>query len=262
MKPNRRWYLDSGCSRHMTGDINQFFTIKSKEEGFVTFGDNKKGKIIGLGNIKISPSTFIENVLLVDKLKHNLLSISQLCDVGFDVSFKASMCIVADPSNPNSTFIGKRLGNVYIVDLDDLAQTSNTSLVAFDEKNKEISILWHRRLGHASMHTISKLISRDLVIGMPNIDTRIDHVCGTCQQGKQTKGSFKPKNIVTTSRTLELLHMDLLGPTRTTNLGGKRYGLVIVDDFSRYTWVLFLATKDETFKSFKTLYKRITNLKD
>ena len=58
----------------MTGDINQFFTIKSKEEGFVSFGDNKKGKIIGLGNIKISPSTFIENVLLVDKLKHNLLS--------------------------------------------------------------------------------------------------------------------------------------------------------------------------------------------
>ena len=125
----------------MTGDIEQFFTIKTKDEGFVIFGDNKKGRIIGLGNIKISPSTFIENVLLVDKLKHNLLSISQLCDVGFDVRFKASMCIVADSSNPNSTFIGKRLGNVYIVDLEDLALTSNTSLVAIDEKNKEISIL-------------------------------------------------------------------------------------------------------------------------
>ena len=103
------------------GDIDQFFTIKSKDEGFVTFGDNKKGKIIGLGNIKISPTTFIENVLLVYKLKHNLLSISQLCDVGFDVRFKASMCIVVDPSNLNSIFIGKILDNVYIVDLDDLA---------------------------------------------------------------------------------------------------------------------------------------------
>ena len=69
----------------MTGDIEQFFTIESKDEGFVTFRDNKKGRIIGIGNIKISPSTFIENVLLVDKLKHNLLSISQLCNVGFDV---------------------------------------------------------------------------------------------------------------------------------------------------------------------------------
>ena len=80
----------------MTDGINQFFTLKSKEEGFVAFEDNKKEKIISIGNIKITPSTFIENILLVDKLKHNLLSISQLCDVGFDVNFKTSMCIVAD----------------------------------------------------------------------------------------------------------------------------------------------------------------------
>ena len=66
MKSKKRWYLDSGCSRYMMDDINQFFTIKKKDEGFVTFGDNKKEKIIGIGNIKITPSTFIENVLLVD----------------------------------------------------------------------------------------------------------------------------------------------------------------------------------------------------
>ena len=89
----------------MTDDINQFFTLKSKEEGFVTFKDNKKKKIIGIGNIKIIPSIFIENILLVDKLKYNLLSISQLCDVGFDVIFKTSMCIVADPLNSNFKFI-------------------------------------------------------------------------------------------------------------------------------------------------------------
>ena len=123
------------------GDINQFFILKSKEEGFVTFEDSKKEKIICVGNIKITPSTFIKNVLLVDKLKHNLLSISQLCDVGFDVNFKTSMCIVAAPLNSNSKFIGQRLGNVYVVDLDDLALCSNTSLVAIDEKGKESSLL-------------------------------------------------------------------------------------------------------------------------
>ena len=80
----------------MTGDIDQFFTLESKDEGSVTFGDNHKGRIIGIGKIKITP-TFIENVLLVDKLKHNLLSISQLYDVGFNVFFKTSMCIVVDP---------------------------------------------------------------------------------------------------------------------------------------------------------------------
>ena len=228
----------------MMGDINQFFTIKRKDEGFVTFGDNKKKKIIGIGNIKITLSTFIKNILLVDKLKHNLLSISQLCDVGFDVNFKTSICIIADPLNGNSKFIGHRLGNVYVVDLDDLALSSSTSLVAIDKRSKESSLLWHRRLGHPSMHTMTKLISKDLVNGMPKLNINFDHVCRTCQQEKQTRGSFKSKNIVSTTRTLELLHMDLLGPTRTISLGGKKYALVIVDNFSRYTWILFLASKD------------------
>ena len=141
MKSKKRWYLDSGCSRHMTGDINQFFVIKRKDEGFVTFGDNKKEKIIDIDNIKITPSTFIEKVLLIDKMKHNLLSISQLCDVSFDVNFKTSMCIVVDPLNANSNFIGHRLGNMYVVDLEDLALSSSTSLVAIDEKSKESSLL-------------------------------------------------------------------------------------------------------------------------
>ena len=164
----------------MTGDINQFFILKSKEEEFVTFEDNKKNKIIDIGNIKITPSTFIENVLLVDKQKHNLLSISQLCDVGFDVNFKTSMCIVADPLNSDFKFIGQRLDNVYIVDLDDLTLSNSTSLVTIDEKSKESSLLWHQRLGHSSMHTLAKLISKDLVNGMPKLNINFDHICGTC----------------------------------------------------------------------------------
>ena len=125
----------------MTDDIDQFFILESKNESYVTFGDNRKGRIIGIGKIKITPSTFIENVFLVDKLKHNLLSISQLCEVGFNVNFKTLMCIVADPLNPNSKFIRHRLGNIYIVDLDDLVLTSSTSLIAINEKNKESSLL-------------------------------------------------------------------------------------------------------------------------
>ena len=168
----------------MMDDIDQFFTLESKDEGSVTFGDDHKGRIIDIDKIKITPSTFIENILLVDKLKYNLLSISQLCDVGFNVNFKTSMCIVADPLNPNSKFIGHRLGNVYVVDLDDLALSSSISLIAMDEKSKESSLLWHRRLGHASIHTIAKLISKDLVKGLPKFNINFDHVCRACQLGK------------------------------------------------------------------------------
>ncbi|MDM1786909.1 hypothetical protein HX128_20980, partial [Acinetobacter bereziniae] len=78
----------------MSGDEKQFFTLERKEGGIVTFGDNSKGKIIGIGKIQITPSTFIDSVLFVDNLKHNLLSISQLCDKDFNISFESSLCKV------------------------------------------------------------------------------------------------------------------------------------------------------------------------
>ena len=116
----RKWYLYSGCSRHMTRDESQFIILEAKNGGMVIFGDNSKKKIIGIGNIGITPSTCIENILLVDGLKHNLLSISQLCDRGYKVVFESSMCIVTSPFDDSIRFIGHRYGNVYMVDLDNL----------------------------------------------------------------------------------------------------------------------------------------------
>ena len=149
-----------------------------------------------------------------------------------------------------------------MVDLDDLPLKDGQCLVAMNFKNIEASWLWHRRLGHASMYLISKLIRKGLVRDLPKLSFETNKVCNACQFGKQSKSSFKPKGIVSTTRPLELLHMDLFGPTRTTSLGGKRYGLVIVDDFSRFTWVMFLAHKDETFLVFTKFYRIVSNEKD
>jgi len=82
-------------------------------------------------------------------------------------------------------------------------------------------------------------------------------LCEACQKGKQTKNTFKPLNVVSTSRPLELLHMDLFGPSRTMSLGGNYYDLVIVDDYSRFTWTLFIATNDEVYHVFKRFAKVI-----
>ena len=87
----------------------------------VTFGDNGKEKIIGIGNIGITPSTYIENIFLVDDLKHNLLSISQLCDKNYKVVFESCMCIITCPFDDSTRFIGHRHSNVYMVDLDNLS---------------------------------------------------------------------------------------------------------------------------------------------
>ena len=111
------------------------------------------------------------------------------------------------------------------------------------------------------MDFMSKLIRKDLVRGLAKVRLETNKLCDACQLGKQTRNSFRPKNIVSTSRSLELIHMDLFGPTRITSLGEKKYGLVIVDDYSRFTWILFLAHKDETFLAFIKFYKRVSNEK-
>jgi len=109
------------------------------------------------------------------------------------------------------------------------------------------------------MHHLNKLISKYLVIGLPKLKFEKDHICEAGQKGKKTKHSFKLKNVVSTSKPFELLHMDLFGPSRTMSLGGNYYAFVIVDDFSRFTWTLFLESKSDAFFAFKNLAKRLQN---
>ena len=104
----------------MTGDESQFIILDAKNGRMVTFGDNGKGKIIGIGNIGITLSKYIKNILLVDGLKHNLLSISQFYDKGYKVIFESLLCIVTSPNDEGIKFIGHRYDNIYMVDLNDL----------------------------------------------------------------------------------------------------------------------------------------------
>ena len=117
-------------------------------------------------------------------------------------------------------------------------------------------MLWHKRLGHASLSLLNKLVSKDLVVSLPSIKYNDGKVCDACARGKQVRNSFKLKNYVSTTRPLEMLHMDLCGPMRVTSRGGKRYVLAIVDDYSHFTWTLFLASKDKTFEKFLVFLKR------
>ncbi|RVW45267.1 hypothetical protein CK203_110174 [Vitis vinifera] len=115
-----KWFLDSGCSRHMTGDESKFAFLTKRKGGYVTFGDNSKERIIGQDNIGNGTSSLIESVLLVDGLKHNFLSISQLCDKGFKVIFEASHCIIKDMQNDKTIFMGHRCDNVYAINISNM----------------------------------------------------------------------------------------------------------------------------------------------
>ncbi|GJX89635.1 retrovirus-related pol polyprotein from transposon TNT 1-94 [Tanacetum coccineum] len=119
--------------------------------------------------------------------------------------------------------------------------------VAF-QSNTATSIkswLWHRQLSHLNFDTINQLTSHDLVDGLPKFKYRKNHLCLACKQGKSRKASLSPKLVLSTESKLKLLHMDLCGPMRVASINGKKYILMLVDNYSQYTWVYFLRTKDE-----------------
>ena len=152
--------MDSGWSRHMIGDESKFAFLIKRNGGYVTFGDNAKRRIIGQCNIGNDTSFLIESVLLVDGLKHNLLSISQLCDKGFKVIFEASHCIIKYIQNDKTIFMGHRCDNVYAINISKYGGHDRCFSSMHDQ-----SWLWHRRLGHANMDLISQLNKDELVKG-------------------------------------------------------------------------------------------------
>ncbi|XP_075082507.1 uncharacterized protein LOC142166857 [Nicotiana tabacum] len=245
--------MDSGCSKHITGSTTNFLSLKAPQGGSVSFGNGKKGYIMGVGRIGKSLSHSIENVYYVNGLKYNLLSVSQICDKGNKVEFMSKVYTVTNIVTGEVVLVAKRYKNIYVVDFESL-QNGDLNCLSVIDNDAE---LCHRRLGHASFTLMNKLVKTDLVRGLPKSNFKNQKVCYACVKGKQAISSFKPKREVKTSKSLDLLHMDLCGPMRVASRGGKKYIFVIVDDYSRYTSTLFLKTKDETFEMFVYLVKKI-----
>nr|GEY13615.1 hypothetical protein [Tanacetum cinerariifolium] len=129
----------------------------------------------------------------------------------------------------------------------------------FEKATLDESNLWHRRLGHINFKTINKLVKGNLVRELPKKVFENNHTCVACKKGKQHRASCKTKPISSVSQPLQRLHMDLFGPTFVKSLNKKSYCLVVTDDYSGFTWVFFLATKDETSPILKTFITGIEN---
>ncbi|GJU63689.1 putative ribonuclease H-like domain-containing protein [Tanacetum coccineum] len=256
--------IDSGCSRHMTGNKCYLDEYEDYDGGLVSFGDGK-GRISGKGKIKTGTLDF-EDVYFCKELKYNLFSVSQICDKKNNVLFTDTECLVLSSDFKlldESQVLLKvpRKDNIYSVDLKSVVPTGDlTCLIAkatIDESNT-----WHRRLGHINFKTMNKLVKGNLVKGLPSKIFENDHSCVACQKGKQHKASYKTKLVNSISKPLHMLHMDLFGPTNVKSLMKKSYCLVVTDDFSRFSWVFFLATKDETSGILKTFITEIENQLD
>ncbi|GKB17066.1 retrovirus-related pol polyprotein from transposon TNT 1-94 [Tanacetum coccineum] len=236
------WYLDSGCSKHMTGDRSRLRNFVKKFIGTVRFGNDHFGAIMGYGDYVIGDSV-ISRVYYVEGLGHNLFSVGQFCDSDLEVAFRKHTCFVRDLDGVD-LIKGSRGTNLYTISVEDMMRSSPICLLSKASKNK--SWLWHRRLNHLNFGTLNDLARKDLVRGLPRLKFEKDHLCSACQLGKSRKATHKPKTINTITEVLHTLHMDLCGPLRVQSINGKKYILVIVDDYSRFTWVKFLRSKDET----------------
>nr|GEV78216.1 hypothetical protein [Tanacetum cinerariifolium] len=230
--------IDSGCSRHMTGNMSYLFNFEKLNGGYVAFGGNPNGgKISGKGKIRTGKLNF-DDVYFVKELKFNLFSVSQMCDNKNNVLFTTTECLVLSLEfkllDENQVLLRvPRENNMYNANLKNIVPSGDLTYL-FAKATSDESNLWHRRLGHINFKTMNKLVKDNIVRGLPTKVFKNDHICVACKKENQHRATCKTK------------------PVSSVNKPYK-------DDYSWFTWVFFLATKDETSPILETFITGIEN---
>ncbi|GJR80206.1 retrovirus-related pol polyprotein from transposon TNT 1-94 [Tanacetum coccineum] len=217
------WYLDSGCSKHMTEDRSQLTNFVHKFLGTVKFGNDQVAKIMGYGDYQIGNVT-ISRDYYVEGLGHNLFSVGQFCDPDLEVAFRKHTCFIRNLEGVD-LLSGSRGTNLFSLSIGDKMASSPICLLLKATKTK--SWLWHRRLSHLNFGAINHLARHGLVRGLPRLKFKKDHLCSACAMGKSKKQSHKPKSEDTNKEKLYLLHMDLCGPMCVASVNGKKLNAAV-----------------------------------
>lgn len=235
----------------MTGDKEKLESYFALEKGKkVSFGNDTPAAIKGKGTAQLKEKVKDGNVLYVDGLKHNLLSVSQMCDQGTKVIFRSNGCRVRDLNTGETVIKGRRTpNNLYIFE-----EGQQQCYLSKDNKHW----LWHQRLGHLSFSQIRKARKYQAVRGLPDIKILDNTICKSCQFGKQTKTNF-PEKEGSASMPLELVHTDVCGPFRKRTPQGEEYLILFIDDFSRFVWLGLMKHKEKAFKKFKSFKALVEN---
>nr|GEZ49662.1 retrovirus-related Pol polyprotein from transposon TNT 1-94 [Tanacetum cinerariifolium] len=227
--------VNSGCSKHMMGNLKLLINFVEKFMRTVKFKNKQIAPILGYGDL-IQGAVTIKQVYYVEGLNHNLFSVGQFCDADLEVAFRKSTCYIRDLKG-NDLLTGSRGTDLYSMTLQ---ATNYPNLICLMAKaTSSEAWLWHRCLSHLNFDTINLLLKNDIVndivVGLPKLKFIKDHLCSSCELRKAKRKSFHTKLIPSSKRRSQLLHMDLCGPMQVASINGKRYVLVIIDDYSRYT---------------------------
>ena len=241
------WYIDSGCSRHMTRTKSSFVNLDESFKSKVKLGDGKYVKVEGKGDITVvtkgGTPKLIKDVLYVPLLSQNLLSVGQLVEKGYALTFDRDKCTILDKKGEQAiTTVPMASNRVFPLCM------SHKENLALKSDVMDESMLWHMRYGHLNYESLKLLNKKDMVIGLPTVNSN-GSFCEGCVYGKIHRMPF-PKFSWRATTPLELVHADICGPTRTPSLKNRRYFLLFVDDYSRMMWVYFLEHKSEAFSMF------------
>ena len=242
------WYLDSGCSQHMTCVKGDYVTYEKLESPIdVRLADKSVVPAIGQGNVRIvildndrEVPVLFRNVLFVPRLKKRLLSISEMTKTGAEVKFKGDICSLL--INQKTYIIGHKHGKLW--------KLNNEETCCFGSTDLNDLTLWHQRFGHLNHTDLKKLVSENMVEGMKIDAKALVEPCEGCILGKQARNPFPKKSETKTKDLLELIHSDVCGPMNVASVGGSLYYVSFTDDYSGFTKVFMLKHKSEVFDRF------------
>ncbi|KAJ4718340.1 Retrovirus-related Pol polyprotein from transposon TNT 1-94 [Melia azedarach] len=244
---NDVWILDSGASYHICPRREWFTTYEQVDGGNISMANSSICKAVGTGSIKIRTHDgkfcTLNNVRHVPLMTKNLISLSMLDNKGF--SFQGEGGVLHVCKGSNVVLKGVKRGTLYF--LQGYTLSSSVAVASSEIDKDNITKLWHMRLGHMSARGMQSLSKGDLLCGHKIKDLEF---CEHYIFGKLHCSKF-PKAIHRTKGTLDYIHSDCWGPSRVESLGGHRYFVSIIDDFSRMTWVFIMKHKSEAFKNFR-----------
>ena len=246
------WYLDSGATHHVSGDSSAFSSIQPTSGNQVRSAGGQSHQVTGIGNADIQLSSgaikSVSSVLYTPGITKNLISVGTLADQHKTLIFRSHGCFIIDNATSQVELFAPRENGhgLYRLPGSRISQSPEAHLLSSNSQ----AMLWHKRLGHFHTKGLQRMTHFEAVRGLPPLQFS-RHTCTGCQFEKHTRTKLPKQTRRLTSHILELVHTDVCGPFRVNSLGGHRFFVTFIDDFSRKMWIYFIRAKSEVLQKFQ-----------